>query len=127
MTKRLSLTLALCFALSGSLFAQNGSIQGLVTDTTGRSIPGAKVVAIDQDKQLTARETTTGSEGTFALRPLLPGKYTVKVQATGFKALERTDLVLDQNQIMSLGNVAMQIGDTVESITVNAEVPLVES
>jgi hypothetical protein len=36
-------------------------------------------------------------------------------------------LVLDQNQIMALGSFSMQVGQTTESITVEAEVPLVKT
>ena len=74
-----------------------------------------------------ARETTTGRDGTFYLRNLLPGTYTVKAEPAGFKALERTELKLDANQIMNLGSLSLQVGQTTESITVEAEVPLVET
>ncbi|HYZ85615.1 MAG TPA: TonB-dependent receptor, partial [Bryobacteraceae bacterium] len=119
---------ALLLVFSGVLaFAQNGAIQGVVLDAAGASVPNAKVTALDQEKQVIARETLSSTDGSFTLRPLLPGRYTVSVEASGFKKLEHTDLVLDQNQIMALGSLNLQVGQTTDSVTIEAEVPLVET
>lgn len=113
--------------LTGFAYAQSGSIQGVIVDSAGGRVPDAKVSAFDQDKQVVARATVSNQEGVFALRPLLPGRYTVRIEASGFKALERTDLVLDQNQVMSVGTLTLEVGQTTESITIAAEVPMVET
>jgi hypothetical protein len=115
------------FLFAGFAFAQSGTIQGIIMDPAGGRVPNAKVTAVDQDKQVIARETLSNQEGAFALRSLLPARYTVRVEASGFKTLERTDLVLDQNQVMALGTVTIEVGQTTESVTVEAEVPLVET
>src|SRR6266849_9387040 len=94
---------ALAFSLP--TFAQTGSIQGVVVDSGGASIPNVKVVAYDQAKQVVARETVSAQNGSFFLSPLLPGRYSIKAEATGFKSIERTDLTLDQNQVMNLGTL----------------------
>src|SRR3981081_116722 len=88
--------------------AQTGNIQGTVTDPAGGTVPNASVRAFDQDKQIVARETTTAKDGAFNLTPLLPGHYSVRIQAPGFKLYETTNLTLDQTQIMNLGAVALQ-------------------
>jgi hypothetical protein len=85
------------------------------------------VVALDEGKQIVARETTSGIDGTFSLRPLLPGKYTVKMEVTGFKPMERREIVVDQNQALNLGVITMQVGATSDSVLVEATVPLVET
>ena len=108
-------------------FGQTGVIQGTITDPQGAAIPNVRVTALDEAKNLIVRETVSGQDGSFQLRPLLPGNYTVKAEMKGFKALERKGLVLDVNQIMNLGNLGLQIGETTESITVEAAVPLVET
>jgi hypothetical protein len=116
----------LAFAVSAA-FAQTGAIQGTITDSAGASVPKAKVSAFDQDKQVVARETVTGTGGDFFLSPLLPAHYTVRVEAAGFKTFESKDLTLDQNQVMNLGVLTLQIGQLTESIGVEAQVPLVET
>lgn len=119
--------LFLTVGLGLGLFAQTSTIQGTITDPTNAAIPNAKVVAIDEGKGIVARETTTAMDGTFALRPLLPGKYTVKAEVAGFKALERRDLVVDQNQALNLGVITLQVGQTSDSVLVESQVPLVET
>ena len=85
------LTVAIAFALS-SAFAQTGSIQGTVADPVGGVVPNARVVATDLDKRNIARETRTSRDGSFVLTPLLPGRYDLKVEMTGFKTLQSTNL-----------------------------------
>lgn len=117
----------LLLALPLWMLAQTGTIQGILTDSSGGSIPNARVTAIDEAKNILVRETTTSADGRFALRNLLPGNYTVKAEAPGFKALERRALTLDQNQIMDLGVLSLEVGQTTEAITVEAQVPLVDT
>ena len=107
--------------------AQTGSIEGIVTDAAGATVPNAKVAAFDQDKRVISRETVTSTSGVFRLTPLLPGHYTVRVEAPGFKTLENKELTLDQNQGMSLGVLTLQVGQITESVAVEAQVPLVET
>ena len=64
--------------------AQTGTILGTVLDSAGGTVPRAAVKAFDEDKQIVARETTTSTEGTFQLTPLLPGRYTRPGNRRGF-------------------------------------------
>src|SRR3954466_16252838 len=97
-------------------FAQTGAIQGALTDAAGATVPNAKVTALDQDKGVVAREGTSSNGGDFHLTPLLPGHYTVRVEAHGFKTFESKNLTLDQNQIMNLGVLSLQLGQVTDSI-----------
>ena len=66
--------------------AQTGTILGTVLDSAGVHGPLEPTVkAFDEDKQIVARETTTSTEGTFQLTPLLPGRYTVPGNRRGFQ------------------------------------------
>jgi hypothetical protein len=118
-----ALTVGLTYVAS----AQNGVIQGTLVDAQGSVIPNAKVVATDDVKKVVARETTTAQDGSFQLRPLSPGTYSVKAESPGMKPLERAGLVLDVNQIMNLGTLGMEVGATSETVVVNAETPQVET
>src|SRR5260370_12835029 len=108
-------------------FSQSGVIQGTVTDQQGAVIQKVKVAALDEGTGVIVRETASGRDGSFQLRPLLPGTYTVKAEFTGFRMLEKRGLVLDVNQVMHVGSLALQIGVTTEAVTVTAAVPLVEN
>ncbi|HYP14865.1 MAG TPA: carboxypeptidase regulatory-like domain-containing protein, partial [Bryobacteraceae bacterium] len=127
MQNRLCQTILLGLLLSVGLFAQTGTIQGVIIDAGGASVPNAKITAVDEGKKLVIREAVSDTAGTFALRSLPPATYTLKVEAAGFKSLDRPSLVLDQNQVLSLGDVSLQVGQATESITVEASTPLVQT
>ncbi len=109
------------------LFSQTSTIQGVLLDPSGASIKGAKVTATDQRKSVIAREVITGTDGSFQVANIQPGLYDLKIQMAGFKTRTSTALQLDQNQNMNLGNVTLEIGSTTDAVTVEAEVPLVET
>jgi hypothetical protein len=119
--------LVACLGIGLKVQAQTGSITGTVVDAQGNVVVGASVRAVDQAKGITVRETVTTSEGIFVLTPLLPGTYTVKISSKGMKDLDRTNLVLDQNQVMGLGSLTMVVGAATETVTVEATTPLVET
>src|SRR5579863_4758885 len=60
-----------------------GSLIGTVDDSTGSSIPGARV-SIRLQSPLVERDAATGQEGDFRFDKLQPGKYSVVVKAAGF-------------------------------------------
>jgi hypothetical protein len=122
-----SLCLLLGLVCVQPVFGQSASIQGTLADANGAAIANAKVVAIDEAKGLTVRETRTDKDGSFQLLPLPRGTYTVKVEATGFKTHERKGLVLDAYQVLSLGNVSLEVGELSNTVNVVAEAPLVET
>jgi hypothetical protein len=107
--------------------AQTGTISGTVLDSAGGTVPRAAVKAFDEDKQIVARETVSNTEGLFQLTPLLPGHYTVRITAAGFKEIQSQSLTLDQNQVMNLGSLTMQVGQITDSVSVDATSPLVET
>lgn len=125
--KRLSLVLLITAFTAALTYAQNGVIDGTLVDAQGKSIPNAKVSAVDEAKALVVRETTSADDGSFQLRPLQRGTYTVKAESQGFKTLERNGLVLDINQSMNLGEVGLEVGSVAATVNVTADVPLVET
>ncbi|HXJ38323.1 MAG TPA: carboxypeptidase regulatory-like domain-containing protein, partial [Bryobacteraceae bacterium] len=127
MIRKVAAIAALSLTFVCAAFAQSGSIQGTLADAGGASIPNASIRALDQDKGVVVRETRTNREGQFVLSPLLPGTYSVKVEAQGFKSYESTNLKLDQTQVMNLGSIAMQLGQVSESISVESQIPVIET
>src|ERR1019366_777722 len=80
----------LAFALLLGLMAvpasaqESGSILGTVKDTSGGTVPSAKVTIINADTN-DMRSITTGEDGTYRVAGLRPGNYSVKVEKEGFK------------------------------------------
>ena len=111
---------------SPSLFAQGaGAIQGTVRDTTGAVIPGATISVTSTETNL-QRQVTSNSAGLFAVSDLTPGKYRVQVSMQGFQTSIREDVELVVGQQLSL-NVALQIGEITQQVTVTSEAPLVDT
>jgi len=78
---------------AGLSFAQqiSGSITGVVKDTQDAVITNARVTLTDQATGAT-RSTTSGADGAFVFTPVLPGTYTITIEAPGFKKYEQKDV-----------------------------------
>jgi hypothetical protein len=109
------------------LFAQGtaGKILGTVTDASGGAIAGATVIVTDVDRNF-PRTLTTGQSGEYNAPNLLPGNYKVRAEAKGFKAYERSGVILEVNGEIRV-DLTMQPGEVSQTITVNESVPLVET
>jgi hypothetical protein len=85
---RIAFALAIaCFVLSAPRTASaqaSAGITGTVTDSTGAVIRGAHVTITNEGTSVTDK-TATESAGTYSFKGVLPGKYTVAVDAAGFK------------------------------------------
>jgi hypothetical protein len=68
-----------------AVFSQGnfGRILGTVTDQTGGVISDAAVSIIDKDRGV-ARTLTTDAAGEYNAPTLIPGTYSVRVEARGF-------------------------------------------
>ncbi len=84
---------AMLFCCSITVMAQSatGGIRGIVTDATGATLPNATVVAKNLATGVELKTTATG-EGSYSIPRILPGVYTVVVEASGFKKSEVTNV-----------------------------------
>ncbi|MGB8456471.1 MAG: carboxypeptidase-like regulatory domain-containing protein, partial [Candidatus Acidiferrum sp.] len=73
--------LVLCGLGATPGFAQtsNGTIAGVIVDTSGSAVPEAKVEITSDDRGGEPRVMNTDSSGSFRVEALIPGKYTVVV------------------------------------------------
>ena len=113
--------------LAGICVAQTttGRIIGNITDSSGAPMPGVSVTARSLDTGL-ERSAATNSEGGYVITQLAIGNYEVSVQATGFKRYSQRPVSLLVDQTVRI-DAQMQVGDVTEQITVEAEVPLIET
>ncbi|MEG9435167.1 TonB-dependent receptor [Edaphobacter sp. HDX4] len=103
-----------------STLAQTGGeagIQGTVTDSEGAAIPNATVVVTNNATGVALTRKTTG-DGLYTVSPILPGTYTVKVQAAGFSDYLQKNLTANALAMTPL-NISMKIGaaDTTVEVT----------
>lgn len=96
-----------------------GSISGTVSDQRGAVIAGADVTA---KNTATGVETKgkTNSEGVYNFPRLLPGKYTVTIEAQGFKRQEYQEVAVTLGQTNVL-DATLEAGQVTETITVTAQ------
>src|SRR5712671_3111044 len=83
----LSLSLLL-FAANGRAQGNSGSIDGVVKDQSGASVPGARV-EINNPVSHFQRETTTDSDGTFHFTNVPFNGYHLTVTAANFNSISR--------------------------------------
>jgi Carboxypeptidase regulatory-like domain len=127
-TRLAALVVLSLLGLSATAAAQstaiNGTIEGVVKDTTGAVLSGATVTVTNVDVGA-QRTLTAGSDGGFRA-PLLPlGTYKVRVELPGFKAVERTGVSLTAGQTAVI-NVVLEVGGVQEVVAVSGELPVAQ-
>src|SRR3954451_9600002 len=104
--------------------AVNGTIEGIVKDTSGAALPGVTVTVTNTDTGA-QRIVISGEEGTYRA-PLLPlGRYEVIAELQGFKKFEQKGITLSAGQT-ALINVSLSVGSVSETITVTGESPIAQ-
>src|SRR3984893_9111044 len=115
----------LLFSLSLFSQANFGRILGTISDQTGGVISGATVSVIDKDRGV-ARTLTTDDAGEYNAPTLIPGTYMVRVEANGFKKMERQNVVLEVGKEVRV-DLTVQPGEQNQTVTVTESIPLVET
>ena len=110
---------------SSALSQESATIVGTVTDQTGAAVPNASIVITNTDTGI-ARTITTAEDGQYVAPNLQIGHYVVRAQATGFKAGERKDLLLQVGDRTRV-DFNLQVGNTQETITVEANAVAVQT
>ena len=100
-------------------------VSGVVSDSTGASIPGAAVKITETEKQF-SRSAVSDPAGRFTFPNLPVGPYRLDVNATGFKGYTQTGLVLQVGNSVTV-DVTMQVGNVSEHVEVSAQTSLVET
>ncbi len=94
------------------------TINGVVTDSSGATIPGAKVTVTDNATG--AHQTTeTDDMGRYTMVNLRPGNYNVQVAASGFATTTHTNQAFLVGQTLTL-NFALQVASVAQTVEVSA-------
>jgi hypothetical protein len=120
----LPLLLVILAALAAPAFAQEGTVLGTVTDPSGAAVPNAPISFTRTDTGQ-VRHLVTDSAGQYVSPALTIGTYLVRVEAAGFKALEkRVEVAVGDRSRVDFN---LQVGATQERVTVEAETVRVQT
>ena len=102
--KRFTWGLFLCLLAPGLALAQEGTVEGTVTDAeTGDTIPGANVAIVELNTG-----GATSMDGEYAIRGVPVGTYTLRATFVGYQSFE-TEITIRANQTVTQ-DIAMQPG-----------------
>lgn len=114
----LAMVTALFFSLSAFAQGTTGTLRGQVLDPAGAAVTNAQVSATNKETGVSAKIVTT-TAGTFSFPSMLPGRYTVTVEAAGFKKYVKNDVpvLADQDNV---ADAQLELGVATETIEVSA-------
>src|SRR5437667_613147 len=128
--RRLRLVVPLGVLLCGApsfAFAQidTGSINGIATDQSGAALAGV-TITITSLTTGQVRTVVTNEQGRYQVSALQPSHYSVKAELQGFATVLRPDVTVNVGSTVDI-NVSLGLATVVETVTVSAQAPLVES
>jgi hypothetical protein len=117
-----------CVVATASLaFGQvdQGTITGVVQDTSGAVVPNADVILTNTDTSLTLKARTNGS-GIYVFPPLKIGNYEVTAQAAGFDKTVQKNVHLDVQERLNV-NLTLHPGTVSQTLTVTTAPSLLQT
>ena len=112
----------------GAMQAQTvtGTIVGTVVDSTGASVPNARITVLNQDTGI-RRTADSSDDGEFRVPQLISGTYTVSAEAAGLTKTQVTGVVVAVNAEsrvdfkLSVASTTTEVQVSGEAVTVNTE------
>ena len=111
------------FGLASAQETTSGTITGQVVDAQGAPVPGATVTITSPQGPKTF---VTDSSGRFFAPYLSPGRYSVKVELTGFSPVEQKNIDVHLGQRLELGALTLKVGGVNEVVEVIGAAPVIE-
>jgi hypothetical protein len=97
------------------------SLRGTITDASGSTVAGAKVVLANSEST-TERIATTAEQGAYQFLFVPPGTYSLTVTAVGFRPYHLTAVQLLVNTPSTV-NAQLRVGGASEVVDVTSEQP----
>ncbi len=120
---RLALLLSCAVLSFGQSFT--ATVRGSVTDAQRAAVSGAAVVAHELARGI-QHHTTADAEGRYILSALPVGKYTLTVEAAGFKKFLQQEFELLVQQQANI-DVTLTVGEVFSSIEISTSAPLLNT
>lgn len=95
-----------------------GIIRGQVTDPSGAAVQNATVQAVGSSGQPATAQS--GRDGTYEVKGLVPGAYTVRAQAKGFQEFQSMEVQVAAGQVQKV-DLPLSIAVEQEKVEVTAD------
>ena len=105
--------------------AVNGTLLGTVNDSTGATVPNARVT-VTQTSTGAIHQSSTNESGNYTFPDLPPGTYSVTVEANGFKKATQQSIGLASNSSVRV-DLALETGSVAETVIVTTAPPLLQT
>ncbi len=102
-----------------------GALRGGIKDKEGQMLPGATLTLTNQATNV-SRTTVSNDAGEYVFDKVDPGKYKLSANLSGFKKTDLPDVLVETQQQITL-DLALEVGSVVETVTITADVPLMET
>src|SRR5262249_15475588 len=96
--------LAALVVASPAAAQDTGVVSGTVVDSSGQVVPGATVTLTNENTR-DVRALVSNERGDFSFRAITPGSYTVKVELTGFRSIERRNTIVNASSQIDVGRL----------------------
>ena len=124
--QQMFLLLTLCLLPKFALAQSNrGRISSQVTDSSGATVPAAKITIENRDTHV-QRTLETNNDGDYVASDIEPGFYSVKAEAPNFKTVLREQIQIEVANDIKI-NLQLTPGGISEVVEVKDEAPLTES
>ena len=103
----------------GQSAACAAQITGKVTDSSGSPLEYATVAVYDSSDSSLVTGVVTDGEGHFSIDPGLKGHFYLKSSFIGFRTATISEIhIVHRTELIELGNIPLQLGNTLEEVTV---------
>jgi hypothetical protein len=117
--------IVVCAAAIGLSQEFRGSITGRVVDNNGAAVANAAITIINTATNVSTATTTNG-EGDYTALYLIPGSYSVIVEATGFKKSTRQKIEIRVGDKLQI-DLQLEVGSVSDTVNVTTEAPLLDT
>src|SRR5260370_10460 len=102
-----------------------GAISGLITDSSSAIVANAKVTLVNEGTGI-QRSVLSNNTGEYVFSQVIPGAYSIGVDAPGFKKVDRKNVILETQAQLKI-DLQLEVGAASEGVEVIGEVALIET
>ena len=114
-------------ATSSHAFAQGvGALGGTVVDSSGAVLPGVTMSLLNPGTIGGTQQAITDERGAYLFTRLVPGRYNVRGELSGFRPVVQEDIVVNAGAT-ARADLRLELGNVQESITVSGQSPLLDT